>query len=61
MKIEQKFHDYCEGCPHIEIVHCRSGTENSTGLVILSENFISCKKYALCEHLFKRLESGLSC
>lgn len=61
MEIEQKFHDFCEGCPYIDIVHCRAGTENFAGYMVLYESFITCKNYALCEHLFKRLESGQSC
>lgn len=57
MKIEQKFHDYCDGCPYLDILQCENGLRLSNGTIIALRNLITCKSYALCARLWDRLST----
>lgn len=57
MKIEQKFHGYCECCPFLNVLHCKDGARAANGKVELLHNFITCKNYELCTQLWDRLST----
>lgn len=55
MKIEQKFHDYCEGCPFLDALHCKDGARVASGTMELLHSFITCKDYERCARLWARM------
>lgn len=57
MKIEHKFHDYCEGCPFLDFLQGDNGLRLSNGAIIVSRNLITCKNYELCARLWDRLST----
>lgn len=57
MKIEQKFHDYCDGCQFLDVQQCENGLRLSDGAIIVSRNLITCNNYELCAQLLNRLST----
>lgn len=57
MTIEQKFHDYCEGCPMISVEHHKDVARSMDGGIIALQNYITCENYRLCGLLWKRLST----
>lgn len=57
MEIEQEFHDYCEGCPYLEIVHMGERYRTADLKLHIENSYITCKNMELCQRLLEHLST----
>lgn len=57
MRIEQRFHDYCEGCQMLDVVHKSNTLYITCGAPAIEDIYITCENYQLCARLWDRLST----